>query len=314
MATPAVDMDQSPTSMAATAMAAAVANRERQTKLATNDERCEEKDEPILSSSTAAAARPIKLFNQEDPTSTASDIQNIWNAHSDAESNLAETLRLLISEIDTLVQSGLGAFHELDVANRQLVQSKELIETKSREATRIGAVEDQSRASLSVSHTDRSFAPAILFSLLYLINPCTILLLQKLLRAVEASKSSTLSTSRSAQIETRLRSTINTLRDERDTSHQELATTRRKLSLAEEELRLTKSKLNRVIQEKHSMERDSRAAISLARSLDNNNSTDMNYYRSKVGELSDKLQASQRKVGELLERLNERSPKKRRSG
>jgi hypothetical protein len=40
----------------------------------------------------------------------------------------------------------------------------------------------------------------------------------------------------------------------------------------------------------------------------------MNYYRSKVGELSDKLQASQRKVGELLERLNERSPKKRRSG
>ncbi|KAL7513539.1 hypothetical protein ACHAXN_012012 [Cyclotella atomus] len=285
MATPAVDMDQSPTSMAATAMAAAVANRERQTKLATNDERCEEKDEPILSSSTAAAARPIKLFNQEDPTSTASDIQNIWNAHSDAESNLAETLRLLISEIDTLVQSGLGAFHELDVANRQLVQSKELIETKSREATRIGAVEDQSRASLS-----------------------------KLLRAVEASKSSTLSTSRSAQIETRLRSTINTLRDERDTSHQELATTRRKLSLAEEELRLTKSKLNRVIQEKHSMERDSRAAISLARSLDNNNSTDMNYYRSKVGELSDKLQASQRKVGELLERLNERSPKKRRSG
>jgi hypothetical protein len=62
------------------------------------------------------------------------------------------------------------------------------------------------------------------------------------------------------------------------------------------------------------MERDSRAAISLARSLDNNNSTDMNYYRSKVGELSDKLQASQRKVGELLERLNERSPKKRRSG
>lgn len=163
----AVDMDQSPTTMAATAMAAAVANRERQSKLATNaDDQGEENDEPILSSS--AAALPTKLFNQEE-TVTESDIQNIWNTSLDAESNLAETLRLLISEIDTMVQSGLGAFHELDVTNRQLVQSKELIETKSREATRIGAVEDQSRASLSVSHLLHSTNSFTIFH-----NPCVI--------------------------------------------------------------------------------------------------------------------------------------------
>jgi hypothetical protein len=169
----AVDMDQSPTTMAATAMAAAVANRERQSKLATNaDDLDEENDEPILSSSTAAA-RPTKLFNQED-TITESDIQKIWNTSLDAESNLAETLRLLISEIDTMVQSGLGAFHELDVTNRQLVQSKELIETKSREATRIGAVEDQSRASLSVSHLLHS---TISFTIFHNHNPCVIFIL-----------------------------------------------------------------------------------------------------------------------------------------
>lgn len=121
-------------------MAAAVANRERQQQLASSS--TEENNEVNIHS----AAR-TKLFEE---TSTESDIQSIWNCDSDAEANLAETLRLLVSEIDSMVQAGLGAFHELDVANRQLVQSKELVETKSREAARISAVEDQSRASLSV--------------------------------------------------------------------------------------------------------------------------------------------------------------------
>lgn len=113
---------------------------------------------------------------------------------------------------------------------------------------------------------------------------------KKLLRAVEASKSEARSSSRSAQVESRLRATINTLRDERDKFQTEVSTYRRKLSLAEEELRLTKSKLTRVVQEKHSMERDSRAAISLARSLDNNNSNDMNYYKRKVRALFNHMQ------------------------
>lgn len=45
----------------------------------------------------------------------------------------------------------MGAFQELDVANRQLVQSREMVEAKGREAMRLNVVEDQSRASLSVS-------------------------------------------------------------------------------------------------------------------------------------------------------------------
>ena len=276
----AVDMDQSPTTMAAAAMAAAVANRDRQLKQNSNDVVIENKenDSVVISSSD-----PTKLFNEEEPP-TINSIEQIWDG-GNAESNLSQTLSLLLSEIDSMVQSGLGAFHELDVANRQLIQSKELVETKSREATRMNAVEDQSRNSLSVRDCftkAMTFNYCTLISNLLTFRHCSSYYTKKLLRAVESSKSEARSSSRSAQVESRLRATINTLRDERDNFQTEVSTYRRKLSLAEEELRLTKSKLTRVVQEKHSMERDSRAAISLARSLDNNNSNDMNYYKRKV--------------------------------
>lgn len=144
--TSTLDMDQSPTTMAAAAMAAAVANRERQNQ--TVNLAASTSEEPDENEIIPQPTRPTVLFEP----STESDIQSIWekSSNTDMDSNLTNTLSLLLSEIDSMVQAGLGAFHELDVANRQLVQSKELIETKSREATRIGAVEDQSRASLSV--------------------------------------------------------------------------------------------------------------------------------------------------------------------
>ena len=117
-------------------------------------------------------------------------------------------------------------------------------------------------------------------------------ILQNLLRVVESSKEEARDSSRSAQVEARLRQNVNTLRDERDKAISENAANRRKLSLQEEELRLTKSKLSRVQQEKISIERDSRVAVSLARSLDNSNSNDAAYYKRKVNELSDKLQVA----------------------
>ena len=158
----AVDMDQSPTTMAAAAMAAAVANRDRQLKQNSNDVVIENKenDSVVISSSD-----PTKLFNEEEPP-TINSIEQIWDG-GNAESNLSQILSLLLSEIDSMVQSGLGAFHELDVANRQLIQSKELVETKSREATRMNAVEDQSRNSLSVRDC---FTKAMTFNYCTLIS------------------------------------------------------------------------------------------------------------------------------------------------
>lgn len=132
-----------------------------------------------------------------------------------------------------------------------------------------------------------------------LINILLLLFSQNLLRVVESSKEEARDSSRSAQVEARLRQNVNTLRDERDKAISENAANRRKLSLQEEELRLTKSKLSRVQQEKISIERDSRVAISLARSLDNSNSNDASYYKRKVNELSDKLQSAHEELRQL---------------
>lgn len=161
-----------------------------------------------------------------------------------------------------------------------MTQAKELAETRSREAARLQSIDEQSRASLS-----------------------------SLLRAVESSKSDHRDSARSAQVEARLRTDINSLRDERDKALAELHDYRRKQSLLEEELRLVKSKLTRVTQDKNAMERDSRAAISLARSLDNNNSNDMAYYKRKVSELSDTISKQNNTIAELRGGNEKRSRK-----
>lgn len=134
-----------------------------------------------------------------------------------------------------------------------------------------------------------------------------------MLRAVEASKSEARDSSRAAQVEARLRTEINSLRDQRENAVNEISEYRRKLSLQEEELRLTKSKLNRTMQEKMFMERDSRQAISLARSLDNNNSNDMSYYKRKVNELSDKLQTAQDIISKQKNQIAEYQEQRERS-
>ena len=197
--------------------------------------------------------------------SPKSMIEKIWQASSSnsTNENLENTISLLVGELDSFIQCGLSAFKDLDSTQRQLKQAKELAETKSREAARLQALDEENRQSLS-----------------------------NLLRAVESSKAEARNNSRAAQVEARLRKDMNDLRDDRDKALIEVNESRRKQSLLEEELRMTKTRLTRISQEKNSMERDSRAAISLARSLDNNNSNDMNYYKRKVGELSDKLQSS----------------------
>lgn len=137
--------------------------------------------------------------------------------------------------------------------------------------------------------------------LLYLLTQHT----QSLLRSVESSKSEAMDSSRSAQVEARLRADINSLRDQRDHATNELSTYNRRISHLEEELRTTKSKLVRANDEKRKMECDSKAAISLARSLDNNNSSDMNYYKRKVAELGDRLKVAEEKNGKLVEQVAE---------
>jgi hypothetical protein len=140
--------DLSPMSMAHAAYTAAVAKNNL------NREDC-----AIDSSGEGNATNPAgSLFpdtNNDDAgraSNVGARIDEIWKSCTgDADANLAETLRLLVGELDSLVQCGLGAFHDLDAKTRQLAQSREFAETRSREAQRLHSIDEQSRASLSVS-------------------------------------------------------------------------------------------------------------------------------------------------------------------
>ena len=78
-------------------------------------------------------------------------IKELWiSSDINIETKLSETVDLLIREVDSLLQYGLGAFNDLDVTTRQLNQATELAETRSREAQRLQLIDEQSRTSLSV--------------------------------------------------------------------------------------------------------------------------------------------------------------------
>ena len=141
--------DLSPMSMAHAAYTAAVAKNNR------NREDCaiDSSGEGNVTNHAGSLFPESCTDNDAGPASNVgARIDEIWKScKGDADANLAETLRLLVGELDSLVQCGLGAFHDLDATMRQLAQSREFAETRSREVQRLHSIDEQSRASLSVS-------------------------------------------------------------------------------------------------------------------------------------------------------------------
>lgn len=89
--------------------------------------------------------------NTGNEVDLGTQIKELWiSSDINIETKLSETVDLLIREVDSLLQYGLGAFNDLDVTTRQLNQATELAETRSREAQRLQLIDEQSRTSLSV--------------------------------------------------------------------------------------------------------------------------------------------------------------------
>jgi len=206
---------------------------------------------------------------------SASSQNQKWTRHDAAEA-LEQTEALLKNEIESLIRVGINAFHTCDSMSRELMQVKELAESRGRDLKRLQTLEAQSRSTVS-----------------------------NLLRAVEASKSDARDSSRTAQIEARLRGEVSNLRSARENALASASESKRKASFLEEEVRLVKAKLSRVSQEKIKIERDSRAALSLARSLDSHASSDTDYYKRKVAELNDRLQSQQAQNAEQKRLIDE---------
>jgi hypothetical protein len=86
-------------------------------------------------------------------------IGEMWKSggNKDCDVTLTETMRLLVGEIDSILNAGLGAFQDLDATTRQLAQSRELVETRSREAQRLQSADEESRDTLSVSEITKIY-------------------------------------------------------------------------------------------------------------------------------------------------------------
>lgn len=64
---------------------------------------------------------------------------------------LEKTKQIVYNEFNSIVRSGLEAFHKNDALKRELTQAKELSESRLREIQRLRVSEVDTRASLSVS-------------------------------------------------------------------------------------------------------------------------------------------------------------------
>jgi hypothetical protein len=95
-----------------------------------------------------------------DDKAVSSRIEDIWHSSSGTvDAKIFQTMEIMLTEIDSLVAAGLGAFYDLDAAMRQLSQSKELAENRAREAKRLHSIDEQSRTTLSVSGSRRISFP-----------------------------------------------------------------------------------------------------------------------------------------------------------
>ena len=195
----------------------------------------------------------MTIVNNHDEQDVKKKLKQVWEGTAAKDDAVVATLALVNKEIESLIRSGLQAYHGWESAKRDLSQAKEEVQAKDRELRRLVASEEQSRATIT-----------------------------NLLKTVEMTKSNARDASRVVQVEARLRADLSHLRAERNDALAEAAQAKRKAELLEEDLRTTKAKHSKVVQEKIKMERDSRAAINLARSLDTHASSDCDFYKRKV--------------------------------
>ena len=107
-----------------------------------------------------------------------SRIEDIWSSDNGTPvgTKILATMETIFKEIDGLVNSGLRAYNELESTTRQLNQSKESAETRSREVKRLHDQDEQSRSTLAVRnlHFVIAFFPEeimLTFPLLYHLFP-----------------------------------------------------------------------------------------------------------------------------------------------
>lgn len=134
----------SPNAMAQAVLDQAVLERDRHT--ATNNQSMETHVGVEQSNNNK---RP-RDDNDHDGKDIKEKLKQVWEG-SEKDEAVVATLTLVHGELESIIQSGLEAYHGWESSKRDLSQAKEEGEAKDRELRRLRASEEQSRATITVS-------------------------------------------------------------------------------------------------------------------------------------------------------------------
>ena len=136
--------------MAQAVLDEAIAERDRQSQHAA----AESSESSSVENDATNNKRPRLDYDQDDKN-VKEQLQKLWERkkewkEGDANEALDATTTLVYRQIESLIRSGLEAYHQLEGARRDLSQAKEECEAKDRELRRLRASEEQSRATITV--------------------------------------------------------------------------------------------------------------------------------------------------------------------
>ena len=94
--------------------------------------------------------------NNNNDVPAATDCNDTNEKSHPNTTKINQTKQIIYKEFQNIIRLGMEAFHKNDTLNRELIQAKELSESRKREIERLKLSEDDSRASLSVCRVTRT--------------------------------------------------------------------------------------------------------------------------------------------------------------
>jgi hypothetical protein len=133
-------LPNSPHAMAQAVLDEAIAERDRQSHHAAS----ESTETGSVENDATSNKRP-RLDSDQDDKNIKEQLKKLWQGNKewkedDANEALDATTKLVYGQIESLIRSGLEAYHQLESTRRDLSQAKEECEAKDRELRRLRAL------------------------------------------------------------------------------------------------------------------------------------------------------------------------------
>jgi hypothetical protein len=146
-------LPHSPHAMAQAVLEEAIAERDRQSQRSAGDTPTE--SHGAVEDAAATSNKRPRTESEHDDKHAKDQLKKLWEGseqwkEGDANEALDATTKLVYRQIESLIRSGLEAYHGWESTRRDLSRVEEECESKDRELRRLRASEEQSRATITV--------------------------------------------------------------------------------------------------------------------------------------------------------------------